>query len=104
MGERIQSEVWQLKNRTILSIDWDYFFPDEFDFDWSHNERMAFMLEGIWYIRAYSHSMKGDFAIDVFNPKIPENFWKQVCPRKPYLLVVAETHQDLSMLLNKGDI
>lgn len=93
-----------MKNRRILSVDWDYFFPDEFDFDWSHTERMAFMLEGIWYIRAYSHSMKGDLAIDVFNPKIPDNFWKKVCPRKPYLLAVAESHEDLAKLITDGDI
>jgi len=93
-----------MKKRAILSIDWDYFFPDEFDFDWSHTERMAFMLEGIWLIRAYSHSMKGEVAINVFNPKVPDNFWKKVCPRKPLLLVVAESHQDLAQLIYRGDI
>lgn len=36
----------------ILSIDWDYFFPDISEFDWSTNESNSFMFEAIWPLRA----------------------------------------------------
>ena len=41
----------------LLSIDWDFFFPipeidREFLYDWGHREDFAFMLDGIWDIRA----------------------------------------------------
>lgn len=41
----------------LLSVDWDFFFPipnsDPYGlYDWGHHENMAFMVDGIWAIRA----------------------------------------------------
>ncbi len=41
----------------ILSIDWDYFFPDTSEYDWGHNEN-SIMLDFIWSTRCISRSLK----------------------------------------------
>ena len=35
----------------ILSIDWDYFFPDNVAFDWSMDDKKFIFYEIIWPIR-----------------------------------------------------
>ena len=87
----------------ILSVDWDYFFPDVFWFDWSQKEQNMFFLEYLWYIRYGNQHMKtGELAKDLVKPdeKLLKNFWKKVCPKEPSLhLCICESHKDIIVVL-----
>jgi hypothetical protein len=86
----------------ILSIDFDYFFPDSSWFDWGHNENMLF-LETIWSIRAADiHLKTKQSAIDYYVPTIPTDFWSLI-KNKPNLFI-AESHTRICQLLNTKNI
>ena len=82
----------------ILSIDWDYFFPDSSPYDWGHNESM-FYLEAIWPMRLASVNMwTGQEAFSEYVPTIPRNFWKRVVKNKPEIYY-AESHASIAGML-----
>lgn len=94
----------------ILSIDWDFFFPDASVYDWGHREEPLF-FEVIWSIRAGARSLiSQERAVDKF--KIDEwlyqNFWSFVCVKKPGQLIITESHKDiyqfLEMSLDKSTV
>jgi len=84
----------------ILSVDWDYFFPDTFPFDWGHRENV-FMCEAIWNFRITSRNLLTKArAIDVFRPRKRdlETFWESIYPTtrpEPLSLCITESHRDL---------
>jgi len=83
-----------MRGLKILSIDWDYFFPDSFPYDWGHRE-VVFFLEGIWPIRLTNHNtITGEEAFSEYTPTIPRNFWKRVVKGEP-LIYVAESHASI---------
>lgn len=94
----------------LLVVDWDFFFPiverphqqtypgEMWLYDWGHSEGSAFMLEGIWPIRASSFYQR---AIPL--PTIDTAAWKafvqQVKVRKGTTLYYADSNvYALSML------
>jgi hypothetical protein len=83
----------------ILSIDWDYYFPDSFAYDWGHQEKV-FFLEAIWQIRTTNHNLiTGKEAMDEFVPTIPKDFWKRVLKEGTTPpIFVAESHASISAL------
>jgi hypothetical protein len=87
----------------ILSVDWDYFFPDVFWFDWSQKEESIF-LEFLWPIRyGNAHLKTGEMAKDIVKPdkSLLCGFWEKVCPRGPYInLTIAESHKDVISIVD----
>lgn len=82
----------------ILSVDWDYFFPDTFEFDWGHRES-PFFMEAIWALRAGNRGLHSNQrAIDKMRPDKERvcDFWgrflRQFPPRQ---IVIAESHLSL---------
>jgi len=81
----------------ILSIDWDYFFPDSFPYDWGHKE-VVFFLEAIWPVRLNNHNIiTGEEAFKAYKPSIPKDFWKRTV-KGAALLYVAESHASITAL------
>jgi hypothetical protein len=77
----------------ILSIDWDYFFPDDTVYDWGHQES-PFFINMLWNFRTNTRAPNGKLMLDTHVPTIPKNFWKKVLTNKPGLFV-AESHCDI---------
>lgn len=76
----------------ILSIDWDYFFPNSAFYDWGHDEKV-FFLELIWQLRLNHHNYSnGNEAFTEYTPTIPKNFWKKVIKGTPIAIIIAESH------------
>jgi len=87
----------------VLSVDWDYFFPDVYWFDWSQKEESMVFLEYLWPLRYGNVHMKtGEEAKDIVKPdqKLLKNFWQRACPLEPSMhLCIAESHKDILMVL-----
>jgi len=81
----------------ILSIDWDYFFPDAKEMDWGANEKDYIFQDVIWYARAGGVWHDGSSILKTFSPTIPENFWS-IVEGKP-LIATAESHEDIKHVL-----
>lgn len=88
----------------VLSVDWDYFFPDVFWYDWSQKEESMIFLEYLWPLRYGNIHMKTkELAKDVVKPdkSLLCGFWEKVCPREPYInLTITESHKDLVFVLD----
>lgn len=85
----------------ILSVDWDYFFPDVRQFDWGHREEAIFR-DFLWGIRTAGISLEtGKYALDVVHPDFDllDGFWEKVVEGEPLFLVIVESHLDLYRLL-----
>ena len=84
----------------ILSVDWDYWFPNTINFDWGHRESM-FFIETIWSMRAGCRDIiTGDWALDVMKPrKQYKRFWDNYVDGSPEYLVVAESHLSILEML-----
>lgn len=84
----------------LLSIDWDYFFPNALWYDWGHREA-PFFMEAIWYTRCGQTNLKtGEKALDAYIPTVPENFWSLVTNRPQ--VIVADSHFRVWDLLAPG--
>jgi hypothetical protein len=79
--------------KTILSVDWDYFFPDLSGFDWQMNEQNNFYYESIWPFRWGN--------VDLFNPKTKAN--RVVHPNFKLLKNFWGNVFDLSYLYNNSN-
>ena len=82
----------------ILSIDWDYFFPNDEDYDWGHREA-PFFIDTIWNFRTNAKAPDGKLMLDVHVPTIPKNFWKKVLRNTP-ILTIAESHCSIWPMLD----
>ena len=91
----------------ILSVDWDFFFPDTSMFDWGHNETHGWgLINMMWHIRAYetphmifdnTNPYYGKYAIDFMHPDecTLRGFWSRNVPSTPGRLIIAESHASL---------
>ncbi len=86
-----------MANKTILSIDFDFFVREKLEWDWGHRESPLF-IETIWPIRASTMLAKGlDFAAEagiIGKPSelisdLENQKWKF---RKDFKLSIAESH------------
>lgn len=88
----------------VLSVDWDYFFPDLAWMDWGHNES-ALHIHFLWSLRC------GDFnlhtkqsALDFVQPDTERlnNFWSHMlAPHSHPEVLVSESHLDLALHLSR---
>jgi len=86
----------------VLSIDWDYFFPDPSWYDWSHNEETNLFYEMIWSTRPGNQNlMTGEVAHQCFVPdrKLLDGFWDRVLAPSYPLIYVCESHRTLGEAL-----
>lgn len=95
-----------MKVLKVLSIDWDYFFPDPSWFDWSHNEESSLLYEMVWATRPGTHNLKtGARAVNAFVPDraLLDGFWDRtiVPDHLIFKLVIAESHKTLGEELLK---
>jgi len=87
----------------ILSIDWDYFFPDNFQFDWAMDDKKFIFYEMIWPLRwGHMHFKTKQFAKDIYHPdqQLLNGFLDKILTNsKPSLLSIAESHSDIQHLI-----
>lgn len=92
-------------NFRVLSVDWDFFFPNTSEYDWGHSELNPIYLETVWAVRAssvsYIQNKLGNppglkWALDEMNPNIPlmQRFWLRTV-RKASTLVITDSHSEL---------
>jgi len=89
----------------ILSVDWDFFYPDSYDYDWGANEENQFMFEAIWHTRCNARNLfTKEHVLDAFYPTIPEGFWERILKVPPRLLIACESHSMLLQILKTQKI
>ena len=87
----------------ILSVDWDYFYPDSSPYDWGARESPFFITE-LWKLRVADVNLLTQVpALKEYVPKVPRGFWKKIVSNKPDLYV-DDSHKDIFPLLEKGSI
>ena len=94
----------EFRSLNILSIDWDYFFPNNFDFDWAMDESRFLFYEMIWPIRwGNIHLMTKELAKDIYHPdqQLLNGFLDKILINSnPSLLSIADSHTDIKHLIN----
>lgn len=85
----------------LLSIDWDFFFPDSMPYDWGHNETFFFLTDAWGMFRTDSHNqVTGEPALDAYAPTIPRQFWSRVLDKNmPSALFTAESHATIMSVI-----
>jgi len=86
---------------TIVSVDWDYFFPRINEFDWGHRES-EIHWEYSWLSRSIDISMfNKEDALSIIVPDqiLLENFWDKICPKGIAMLVISESHFNILQFL-----
>lgn len=89
----------------VLSIDWDYFFPDSLNYDWGANEESFLMYEFIWSIRYNAINLiSKEVAHEsyVVNNERLKEFKKQKWKAKKS--VIVDSHKDIFSVLDKDSI
>ena len=89
--------------KTLLSVDWDFFFPDIAPYDWGHQESQLF-YEAIWITRCSSiNLLTRELAVDKMVPdrSLLEEFWGRMVKGKPKQLFISDSHLDLYKVLEK---
>lgn len=92
------------RKTVVLSIDWDYFFPDTAPYDWGHSEDMSIFFDMLWAIRAGNHDImnpSGPPAIETMWPSGHGTFWPEAVDSRarPRKLFVAESHRSILELV-----
>ena len=86
----------------ILSIDWDYFFPNSANYDFGANEELAIYREIVWATRCYAKSyLTKKEILEEYKPDIPSNFWS-IITNKPKLFI-ADSHFYIWKILKYND-
>ncbi|MBD3387415.1 MAG: hypothetical protein GF414_00540 [Candidatus Altiarchaeales archaeon] len=82
--------------KRILSVDFDYFYPDSAPYDWGHSENYSPVLANmLWHARAGNvNLMTGDDALESYRPSVPTNFWSRVLKNKPRAYI-ADSHVEI---------
>jgi len=89
------------KPTVVLSVDWDYFFPDQDVYDWGHTEASGLFYEFLWTTRPHARDIcKPDapLAIDTMWPSGHEDFWAGgplARGHQPKKLFLAESHRSM---------
>jgi hypothetical protein len=88
----------------LLSIDWDYFFPDNIAFDWAMDDQQFIFYETIWPIRWSNRNLiTKKFAKDIYypDPQLLNGFLDKVLINSnPSLISIADSHTDIQHLIN----
>lgn len=91
------------KNLNVLSVDWDFFFPDCVGFDWSMDETNSLFYEVIWPIRWSNRNLfTGEYAKDAYLLDVYtfNGFWDRVLGKSDLKgLFVCDSHADMYHLI-----
>ena len=95
-----------MKKTRILSVDWDYFFPDNHIYDWGHGETThQNLLYGqiIWPLRYHNRSIYDPHNEDLKASKhywpsevLLKNFWQKTVKSCPAVIILADSHLRLA--------
>lgn len=91
---------------TVLSVDWDYFFPSPDWWDWGHNEAPMY-YEMLWDLRpGNTNLITKELAIDAYhpNPALLDGFWDRTLEKgTPWLaqLWLVESHKTMHDAMRK---
>jgi hypothetical protein len=88
----------------VLSVDWDWFFPDPTWYDWGSHEDRELFYELIWVTRTNTKDRNGkNNACEIFNPdpEVIKTFWNKVVKPRPMHICVTESHRDIYGLLRE---
>ena len=99
---KVQREYLKTLPR-ILSVDWDFFFPNGAWFDWGHVEAPIF-YEQIWWLRCSAYNLKtGEMALNTMVPdkRLLDGFWGKVIQGRPKRIFVTDSHLELYKLLEE---
>ena len=79
--------------KRILSVDFDFFYPDSAPYDWGHSEHYSpLMANMLWHARCGNiNLMSGEDALESYAPTVPEDFWARVLLNQPPAYV-ADSH------------
>lgn len=102
--------------KNILSVDWDFFFPDSTVFDWSASETRyaGFYLKMVWTMRAHNHICFKSASHPDLDPETPAieymqpypqlmaGFWDRFRFTANTSLVITESHEDLVLIMDRA--
>ena len=91
-----------LQNMRLLSIDWDFFLPDSFPYDWGHGETNSIFYEIIWGMRANNRPIKGGpRAMDAYvhDQSMLKDFWGKAIIGSPAMVFASDSHLDAYRVL-----
>lgn len=87
---------------TVLSVDWDYFFPSMQEYDWNMKEELLF-YEFLWETRYYHIGLKN--RKPAYETMIP-NYWgffKKVLANSDIKqVVITDSHKDIRFYTDRG--
>lgn len=87
-------------NFKVLSVDWDFFFPDIIPYDWGHREAPIFK-EFLWSLRASNRNLfTKASALDEVRPTGHDKFWERVITN-PSMLAITDSHASLFLILKQ---
>lgn len=79
--------------RRMLSVDWDFFFKEEPQWEWHHGTHPASVEDVLWLTRASEFiRTQGDVPQAEGNPAL---FWDRVSLAKGAVLYIAESHAEI---------
>lgn len=87
----------------ILSIDWDYFFPDFSEYDWGSLESYSpELLNVLWSLRQRSFKFANANSDSAIKEYIPSNYevLEILCKSTPKVLFITNSHKHIIELLN----
>lgn len=90
----------------ILSLDWDYFFPNMAEYDWSMTENKWIFYEMIWHIRWSNKGVKN--RLPASSHVLPDSicmhyFWsKTLINTDNPKIVITDSHADIVHFLDIG--
>lgn len=87
----------------ILSIDWDYFYPDSANYDWGARESDYF-YSFMWSLRVADVNLITQVpALKEYVPKVRKDFWQRMVSNKP-ILYVTDSHKDIVDVITEESI
>lgn len=93
----------------VLSVDYDFFFPDAHMFDWFTNEDSPVPNEFLWLLRwsntqVLSHNKLEQSANELYKPdrSLIDSFWNKVLANTyhPSILIICESHQKIELIFS----
>lgn len=85
----------------LLSVDWDYFFPNFNEFDWLEISDPYLIYDLIWPIRYATKAIgRNIIARDYYNPVwFYEHFWKYLIKTSPKSIFIFDHPEDINVVL-----
>lgn len=84
----------------ILSVDWDYFFPNIDGFDWGMNEDNKFLYELVWHTRYDNKNIITKEKAKDIKPTYNGKFWRdKVSDKFVRNIVITDSHKEIDYFI-----